>query len=66
MYEAKTHLGEEYLFIKEGELTVKDQEHMLASGDALQYTGSTPLSYINSSEKTASFFLLMFYPETQE
>ncbi|MEC1797477.1 cupin domain-containing protein, partial [Bacillus mojavensis] len=45
-----THLGEEYILIKEGELTVnlQDQKHTLVSGDALQFTGSTPHSYINS------------------
>ncbi|WP_332606747.1 helix-turn-helix domain-containing protein [Bacillus spizizenii] len=67
IHEAKTHLGEEYILIKEGELTVilQGQEHMLSSGDALQFTGATPHSYINSSEETASFFLLMYYPEPQ-
>ncbi|MFP8644104.1 MULTISPECIES: helix-turn-helix domain-containing protein [Priestia] len=66
VHEAKTHLGDEYLLIKEGELTVRfeNEEHELVSGDALHFSGNTSHSYINSSEKEASFFLLMHYPES--
>lgn len=66
MHEAKTHLGDEYLLIKEGELTVRfeSEEHELVSGDALHFSGNTSHSYINSSEEEASFFLLMHYPES--
>ncbi|MBD1382013.1 helix-turn-helix domain-containing protein [Metabacillus arenae] len=66
-HEAKSHLGEEYLLIKEGKLTVNLQgkEHVMESGDALQFTGMTPHSYINSTDELASFFLLMYYPEPE-
>ncbi|MGG3124098.1 helix-turn-helix domain-containing protein (plasmid) [Priestia megaterium] len=66
-HESKTHLGDEYLLVKEGKLlvTVGMQEHKVQSGDALQFSGSTPHSYTNSSKETASFFLLMYYPEPQ-
>ena len=66
VHEAKTHLGDEYLLIKEGELTVRfeNEEHELVSGDALLFSGNTSHSYINSSEEEASFFLLMHYPES--
>lgn len=35
-HEATSHLGEEYILIKSGELTVElyDEKHMLTSGDA--------------------------------
>ncbi len=58
MHEAKTHLGDEYLLIKEGELTVRfeSEEHELVSGDALHFSGNTSHSYINSSVEEASFF----------
>ncbi|WP_028399946.1 helix-turn-helix domain-containing protein [Ectobacillus panaciterrae] len=66
-HQAQTHLGEEYILIKEGELTLdlQGEKHVLASGDAIQFTGTTPHSYINSSEELASFFLLMYYPEPE-
>ncbi|WP_259468821.1 cupin domain-containing protein [Priestia megaterium] len=59
-------MGDEYLLIKEGELTVRfeNEEHELVSGDALHFSGNTSHSYINSSEEEASFFLLMHYPES--
>ncbi|AIU82379.1 cupin domain-containing protein [Bacillus velezensis] len=43
-HEAKSHLGEEYILIKSGELTVElyDEKHVLTSGDALQFAGATP------------------------
>ncbi|MCJ7985523.1 cupin domain-containing protein [Priestia sp. OVL9] len=64
MHEAKTHLGDEYLLIKEGELTVRfeNEEHELVSGDALHFSGNTSHSYINSSEEEASFFYLCTTP----
>ncbi|MEE6132070.1 helix-turn-helix domain-containing protein [Priestia flexa] len=64
---AKSHLGEEYLLVKDGGLSViiDGEEHVLTSGDALQFPGSSPHSYINRTEKEASFFLLMYYQEPQ-
>ncbi|MED3728997.1 helix-turn-helix domain-containing protein [Priestia filamentosa] len=65
VHEAKTHLGEEYLLMKEGELTIKfqDEEHLLSSGDALNFMGNLSHSYMNTSAQPASFFLLMYYSE---
>ncbi|WP_231131084.1 cupin domain-containing protein [Bacillus amyloliquefaciens] len=36
-HEAKSHVGEEYIFIKSGELTVElqDEKHVRAPGEAL-------------------------------
>ncbi|MFJ5624709.1 cupin domain-containing protein [Peribacillus loiseleuriae] len=58
--EETSHLGEEYILIKEGKLTVNLQgnDHVMESGDALQFTGTTPYNYINSTEELASFFYL--------
>ena len=67
IHDSKTHLGEEYILIKEGELTVdlEGEQHELVSGDGLQFTGTIAHKYINSSKKLASFFLLMYYPDPE-
>ncbi|PAD35844.1 helix-turn-helix domain-containing protein [Terribacillus saccharophilus] len=64
---AKTHLGEEYLLVREGALTVSldGEEHQLKTGDALQFSANTMHSYENKAAGTASFFLLMYYPEPE-
>lgn len=66
-HQAKTHLGEEYILIKEGQLTVElaGEKHVLSSGDALQFSGQTPHSYVNSTGELASYFMLMYYPESE-
>ncbi|WP_028402850.1 helix-turn-helix domain-containing protein [Ectobacillus panaciterrae] len=67
IHDSKTHLGEEYILIKEGELIVEleGEKHELVSGDALQFTGTITHKYINSSKKLTSFFLLMYYPDPE-
>ena len=62
MHEAKTHLGDEYLLIKEGELTVRfeSEEHELVSGDALHFQ-EIPLTAISIHLKKKQAFLLMHY-----
>lgn len=64
---AKTHLGKEYLLVREGDLTVSldGQKHQLKTGDALQFSGSMLHSYENKAADTVSFFLLMYYPEPE-
>jgi transcriptional regulator with XRE-family HTH domain len=65
IHDAKSHLGEEYIVIKEGELVVEldGEKHELSSGDALQFLGSVKHKYMNTSNKEASYFLLMYYPD---
>ncbi|MDN7228299.1 helix-turn-helix domain-containing protein [Planococcus liqunii] len=66
-HQAKTHLGEEYIVMKNGELIMdlQGQRYTLASGDALQFSGTVPHSYKNETAEPASFFMLMFYPENE-
>ncbi|AWB45000.1 DNA-binding protein [Paenibacillus sp. CAA11] len=64
----KTHLGEEYILIKEGQLTIQLQGeiYVLGSGDAMQFPSGIPHNYSNLTKEQASFFLLMHYPESDE
>ncbi|KHD84437.1 helix-turn-helix domain-containing protein [Heyndrickxia ginsengihumi] len=65
-HQAEAHLGEEYILIKEGELTIdiEGDVHILRPGDAIQFTSNTKHSYTNATEKLVSFFMLIYYPES--
>lgn len=64
-HQSEQHLGEEYVLIKNGELTIHLQgdQYVLNSGDALNFTSNTEHSYINLSEEEVSFYILIYYPD---
>ncbi len=66
-YEGRSHLGEEFIIMKDGTVTVNVHEkaHKLTSGDALQFFGKSVHGYHNDSDKLASFFMLIYYPDPE-
>lgn len=66
-YEGRSHLGEEFIIMKEGivSINVQGEQHKLVQGDALQFIGESVHGYHNDSDELASFFMLIYYPDPE-
>ncbi|WP_079529267.1 helix-turn-helix domain-containing protein [Halobacillus hunanensis] len=66
-YDGRSHLGEEFIIMKEGEVKVNVQGEVqqLRSGDGLQFLGESVHGYQNDSDDLASFFMLVYYPDPE-
>ncbi|MGM9923519.1 MAG: helix-turn-helix domain-containing protein [Bacillus sp. (in: firmicutes)] len=64
-HNAERHLGEEYILLKSGELTLKvnNEEYVLKTGEALSFAADVDHSYINATEDMVSFYNVIYYPD---
>ncbi|MBK5497458.1 helix-turn-helix domain-containing protein [Peribacillus sp. TH14] len=62
---SEKHLGEEYILIKSGELTIDihGKGFVLTTNETINFSSSTEHSYINSSKELVSFYILIYYPD---
>ncbi|WP_042349723.1 helix-turn-helix domain-containing protein [Bacillus massiliigorillae] len=64
-HRANQHLGEEYILMKSGTLTlrVQDEEYILLEGEAISFTANIVHSYINATDEMVSFYNVIYYPD---
>lgn len=64
-HRAEKHLGEEFILIKNGVLTlqVQNNEYILEEGEAISFTANVEHSYINTSDDLVSYYNVIYYPE---
>lgn len=66
-HQARSHIGEEYILVKEGRLTfsLEEEKYELDSGDALQFNGTLLHSYQNTTNEIVRFFSMVYYPDPE-
>ena len=62
---AEKHLGEEYILIQNGELTLEIQGEtcLLSTNDTIKFTADTEHTYTNTSEEAVQFYIVIYYPD---
>jgi XRE family transcriptional regulator, regulator of sulfur utilization len=62
---SEKHLGEEYVLIQRGKLTLDIQgvKFVLTTNETIKFNSNTEHIYINSSEELVRFYILIYYPD---
>ncbi|GAB6930835.1 XRE family transcriptional regulator [Paenibacillus sp. JCM 10914] len=62
---SEKHLGEEYLLVQRGKLTldIQGQNFELGTNEALKFNANTEHMYINATEELTRFYLVIAYPD---
>ena len=62
---AEKHLGEEYILIQNGELTLEIQGEtcLLSTNDTIKFNADTEHTYTNTSEEAVQFYIVIYYPD---
>lgn len=65
-YEGRSHMGEEFILVKEGTVTVNihEETYNLDATDALHFMGSTKHDYYNETNERVSFYMIVHYSGT--
>ncbi|MCR8842669.1 helix-turn-helix domain-containing protein [Paenibacillus sp. SC116] len=66
-HRSEAHMGEEYLMIQEGQLTIDidgEQIH-INRNESLKFDANTPHIYINDTEEDVRFYSIIAYPESE-
>ena len=62
---SEKHIGEEYVLIKRGTLTldIQGEKFDLHPDEAIKFNANTDHMYINSSDELVRFYNIIYYPE---
>lgn len=62
---SEKHLGEEYVLIQRGKLTIDVQgdKFALTTNETIKFSSNTEHSYINHSEEMVRFYIVIYYPD---
>ncbi|GAB2551316.1 helix-turn-helix domain-containing protein [Gracilibacillus alcaliphilus] len=61
------HLGEEYVLIQSGELTIEIQGEtfVLTSNQSLKFKANTEHRYMNHTDQLVSYYMVIYYPDQE-
>lgn len=64
-HRADQHLGEEYVMMKKGTLTLKvqNESYVLHEGEAISFQANVEHSYANETTENITFYNIIYYPE---
>ncbi|MFJ8244374.1 helix-turn-helix domain-containing protein [Peribacillus asahii] len=62
---SEKHIGEEYVLLQQGILTleIQGEKFVLNTDETIKFNANTEHIYINSSDKLARFYIIIFYPD---
>lgn len=62
---SERHLGEEYILIQRGTLTIEVQgeKFVLSTDESITFHANTEHIYINDSDELVRFYIIIFYPD---